>query len=87
MPSKFQKEKEKGKRGDLAPFFFLFLQKMMNTSENITQKEESLSAFVTFRIRPSALESLSTLVESTRMTRSELIRRTLGRRRRRLRRE
>lgn len=51
---------------------------MMNTSENITQKEESLSAFVTFRIRPSALESLSTLVESTRMTRSELIRRTLA---------
>lgn len=49
-----------------------------NSQKEEPLKDEALSAFVTFRIRPSSLRSLSTVVESSHLTRSELIRRTLA---------
>ena len=59
-------------------FVFSFVsEKIMNT-ESTNLPEETLSAFVSFRVRPSALRSLGLLVQSSCLSRSELIRRTLA---------
>ena len=50
----------------------------MMTQESVPSKEEALSTFVSFRIRPSELKALRALVESSHMTKSELIRRALA---------